>query len=187
MESEPETMSRLRSSEFGVGVVGLCFSVALGFFLAAVQPAGEVLPLWQRSLHGLPWSLALGYPAWLQLRCRVVLGKDGLLMHNRLTDIRVPYGLIQRILTTDGLGVELKDGRILESPAVSPSLGGRIGGYPSAKKLRQAVQPRLTPADPAPEGLDIERHVQLSWAFFPVMTAVHGLWYLSLLAAGARG
>ncbi|MFJ3936790.1 DUF6531 domain-containing protein [Streptomyces parvus] len=182
VRSEPESMSRLRSSEFGVGLVGLCFSVALGFFLVAVQPAGETLPLWQRSLHGLPWSLALGYPAWLQLRCRVVLGKDGLLMHNRLTDVSVPYGLVQRILTSDGLGVELKDGRVLRSPAVASSLSGRLGGYQSAKKFRRAVQPRLTPADPAPAGLDIERHVQLSWAFFPAMTAVHGLWYLLLLA-----
>ncbi|WP_128818319.1 hypothetical protein [Streptomyces sp. S063] len=185
MRSEPDSMSRLRSSEFGVGVVGLCFSVALGFLLVAVQPAGETLPLRQRSLHGLPWSLALGYPAWLHLRCRVVLGKDGLLMHNRLTDIRVPYGLIQRVLTTNGLAVELKDGRILTSPAVSPSLSGRIGGYQAAKQLRRAVQPRLTPADPAPEGSDIERQVQLSWAFFPAMTAVHGFWYLLLLARGA--
>ncbi|MFQ6849772.1 DUF6531 domain-containing protein [Streptomyces sp. 35M1] len=68
------------------------------------------------------------------------------------------------------------------SPAVASSLSGRLGGYQSAKKFRRAVQPRLTPADPAPAGLDIERHVQLSWAFFPAMTAVHGLWYLLLLA-----
>ncbi|MCI4040186.1 hypothetical protein [Streptomyces sp. TRM75563] len=175
-------MSILRSSEFGAWVVLLSFSVVLGFFLAAVQPAGETLPLWQRSLHGLPWSLALGYPSWLYLRCRVVLGEDGLLMHNRLTDIWVPFGLIHRILTTDGLGVELKDGRILKSPAVGSSLSGRLSGYQSAKKLRRAVQPRLTPADPAPDGVDIKRRVQLSWAFFPAMTAVHGLWYLLLLA-----
>ncbi|GGP81866.1 hypothetical protein GCM10010231_61000 [Streptomyces sindenensis] len=176
-------MSSLRGSEFGVGVVGLCFSVALGFFHAATQPAGETLPLWQRSLQGISLSTALGYPAWLHLRCRVLLGKDGLLMHNRLTDIRVPYGLIQRVLTTDGLGVELKDGRVLKSPAVAPSLSGRLEGYQSAKEFRRAVQPRLTPADPAPEGSDIERQVQLSWVFFPVMTAVHGFWYLLLLAA----
>ncbi|WGP11963.1 hypothetical protein [Streptomyces sp. SH5] len=183
MRSKPEPMSSLRGSEFGVGVVGLCFSVALGFFHAATQPAGETLPLWQRSLQGLSLSTALGYPAWLHLRCRVVLGKDGLMMHNRLTDIWVSYGLIQRILTTDGLSVELKDGRVLKSPAVAPSLSGRLGGYQSAKEFRRAVQPRLTPADPAPEGSDIERQVQLSWVFFPVMTAVHGFWYLLLLAA----
>ncbi|MFE9698395.1 hypothetical protein [Streptomyces sp. NPDC006270] len=184
MRSRPEPMFRLRSSEFGPWLVGLCFSVALGFFHAATQPAGETLPLWQRSLRGLSMSLALGYPAWLNLRCRVVPGKDGLVMHNRLTDLRVPYGLVQRILTTDGLEVELKDGRVLRSPAVAPSLSGRLGGYQSAKRFRRAVQPRLTPADPAPAGLDVRRRVQLSWTFLPAMTAVHGLWYLLLLAGG---
>ncbi|MFJ6632633.1 hypothetical protein ACIQMR_14755 [Streptomyces sp. NPDC091376] len=157
-------------------------SFVMGLFLAASQPAGELLPLWQRSLLGLAMNLGIGYPSQLLVRAGVVLEEDRMLLRNKWEDVSVPYEIIQRLTTSDGLRVELKDGRILKSAAVPTYLGGRLTGYQSAKRVRRAVQPYLTPSDPAPDGLDIHRRVQLSSEFAIAVLTVHGLWFLLLLA-----
>lgn len=182
MRSKQENLRRLRGDEFGIGVFLMAASVVLGLALAATQPAGEVDPLWERSLEGAALTLLVGYPSQLLIRTGVTVDKEMLLLRNRWVDISVPYEVIQRLTTSDGLTVELKDGRILRSAAVPRYLGGKLTGYQSAKRMRRAVQPRLTPAEPAPPELDIQRQVRFSWGFIVAALALHGIWYLLLLS-----
>ena len=76
--------------------------------------------------------------------------------------------------------VELKDGLLFKSAAVLSYRAGKLTGYQSAKRARRAVQPYLTPADPAPEALDIERQLQLSARFTVGLLIVHAAWLLLL-------
>ncbi|MCK8434047.1 PH domain-containing protein [Streptomyces sp. D2-8] len=158
---------------------GLGASIAMsgvGVFIATSKGnSGE--PLLNRSIVGGLISTAITWLAWvLTVRPRVTLSSDSVKVRNWITETVVPYCYIARVRTNDGLVFELKDGSELRGCVVGNSLIGQFGGYPSAKRIRRAIQPFLG-SEESLEGERMQEKFSLSLQVPLIIIMLHALCY----------
>ncbi|MBT2488608.1 hypothetical protein J7E96_08730 [Streptomyces sp. ISL-96] len=180
MRGTPVSQRKFRSDEFWLGCLFIAGINVASLWFTAQQGKLETIPLLERSLvnGGIATVITGVFVVLAGTQAR--LEPEALLLKNHLTVTVVPFALIRRLTTHDGLRVELKDGSAVAGRVVPRSNGGRWSGYRTAKRIRRAVQPYLTPADPAPDGLQVlhQRRIPIRW--LPLTVCLHASWYLLL-------
>ncbi|MBT2525584.1 hypothetical protein J7E91_09085 [Streptomyces sp. ISL-99] len=180
MRGTPVSQRKFRSDEFWIGCLVIAGINAATLWFTARQGEAETAPLVEQSVvnGGIATLITCLFVVLTGTQAR--LGPKELFLTNRLTVAVVPFVLIQRLTTHDGLRVELKDGSTVVGHVVPRSNGGRWSGYQTAKRIRRAVQPYLTPADSAPHGIQViyQRRIPIRWLLITV--GLHATWYLLL-------
>lgn len=122
-------------------------------------------------------STAIAWIAWVvAVRPRVVLSENSVEVRNWVTETVIPYCRITRVRTNDGLVFELKDGTELRGRVVGASIIGQFGGYPSAKRLRRAIQPFLGSGELL-EGVEVREKISLSLSIPFIIMVLHAFCY----------
>jgi hypothetical protein len=159
---------------FGLASSAVMFGV--GVFLAA-SPGNGGEPLLRRSIVGGLISAGITWLAWIiAVRPRVTLSSDSIVVRNWITETVIPYCHIARVQTNTGLVFELKGGYEIKGRVVGSSLIGQFWGYPSAKRIKRAVQPFLGSEETLGE-CEVQERFSISLQVPLIMIVLHVLCY----------
>ncbi|MBT2401115.1 hypothetical protein [Streptomyces sp. ISL-100] len=180
MRGTPVCQRKFRSDEFWLGCLVIAGINASSLWFTARQGKVEAISLMERSVVNGGIATVITGVLLVLTGTQARLEPKALLLRNRLSVTAVPFALIRRLTTHDGLRVELKDGSTVAGHVVPRSNGGRWSGYRTAQRIRRAVQPYLTPTDSPPEGIQVLHHRRIPIRWLLGTASLHVTWYLLL-------